>query len=185
MQPRTSRQQTQRARLVAASARWRTLDPVQIAAWAALGLQMTRTDSLGQGYDLTGSAAFSSLNSVLTTYGQAPIDDPPILETPDAVSTIVVTAVASGPTLTVATVDEPATGFVSIWASPPQSAGRIFAKPPVLITTAAVGGSPYDILTPWQARWGTLIAGQRISIVVRTMLNGFESTDTSAAVIAS
>lgn len=185
VQPRTQRQLTQRARLVASSALWRTLASYEMAAWASLGAQMSRTDALGQSYTLTGAQAFGSINSVLTSYAQSPVTAAPLIATPAAVSSIVVTAVASPAALTVATVDEPATGFVSIWASPPQSAGRIFAAPPVLLQTSAVGGSPYDILAAWVARWGTLIAGQRISIVVRTMEDGFESISTGAAVIAT
>lgn len=185
VQPRTTRQMEQRARLVAASATWRTLTAIQIASWAALGLQMTRNDSLGQGYNFTGSAAYTSLNSVLTTYGEAPVSDPPLLATPAAVSTIVITADSSPATLSVATTDEPATGFISFWASPPQSGGRIFAAKPVLIATFAVGGSPYDLLADWNAKWGTLIAGQRIAITCKTMLDGFESLDNSNAVICS
>lgn len=185
VQPRTVRQLQQRSRMIAASSNWRSLTSYQIAAWAALGLQMTRNDSLGQSYNLTGAQAFSSVNSVLTTYGQSPVTDTPLLETPLAVSGLVISATASPAALTVSTTDEPATGFISFWASPPQSAGRQFAAKPVLIASFAVGGSPYDLLADWNARWGTLIAGQRIAIVCRTMLDGFESTDNADAVICS
>lgn len=185
VQPRTVRQMEQRARMVAASSSWRALTVIQIASWAALGLQMTRSDSLGQSYTLTGSAAYTALNSVLATYGEPLVTDAPLLTTPQAVTSLVITADSVAPALTVATVDEPATGFVSFWASPPQSAGRIFAAAPVLIATFAVGGSPYDLLADWQARWGNLIAGQRIAITCRTMLDGFESLSNSNAVICS
>lgn len=185
VQPRTTRQMEQRARMVAASTVWRSLTALQIAGWAALGLQMTRNDSLGQSYTLTGSAAFTSLNSVLTTYGESPITDAPLLVTPTAVSSITITATSSPQALTVATVDEPATGFISFWASPPQSAGRIFAAKPVLISVFAVGGSPYNLLADWQAKWGALVAGQRIAITCRTMLDGFESLDNSNAAICA
>lgn len=185
VQPRTTRQMEQRARMVAASATWRTLTALQIAGWAALGLQMTRNDSLGQSYNLTGAAAYTSLNAVLATYGESLITDAPLLETPQAVGSIVITADSSPQTLTVATVDEPVTGFISFWASPPQSAGRIFAAKPVLISSFAVGGSPYDLLADWQAKWGSLIAGQRIAITVKTMLDGFESIENGNAVICA
>lgn len=185
VQPRTTRQLTQRARLAAASATWRTLTAIQIAAWASLGAEITRTDALGSGHNLTGSQAFASLNITLTTYGQSPITDAPLLDTPAAVSSVVVAATAGPQALTVTTTDEPGSGFISIWASPPQSAGRSFAAPPVLILTAAVGGSPYNALAAWQARWGTLIVGQRIGIVVKTMLNGFESIANSGITIVA
>lgn len=185
VQPRTVAQLRQRAQLSANSAAWRTLAPYQLAAWSSLGLMMTRTDSLGSSYNLTGAQAYGSVNTILTTYGQSPVPDAPLLATPSAVTGITITAVASPAALTVATTGEPGTGFISFWASPPQSAGRIFAAKPVLLLTAAVGGSPYNILTAWNARWGTLVAGQRIAIVVKTMLDGFESVPNSAAVICS
>jgi hypothetical protein len=185
VQPRTSFQSLVRSRMSSASANYRTLTPYQIGAWTSLGLLMVRRDSLGQSGNLTGAQANTSINLTLQAYDQPTTDDPPLLTTPVACSSITLTVDSVTPTLTVATADEPLTGFVGIYAAPPQTGGRTFIQGFRLLRTFAVGGSPYDILTPWNERFGTLIAGQKVAIQVRSMLNGFESLGTPGAAIAS
>lgn len=183
VQPRTNFQLVARARLAARSSAFRDLDDYQRLAWGSLGALMTRTDALGQPYTLTGAQASVSINSVLTSYGQSPVDDAPLITTPAPPDTIVLTATAGTPTFTVATTGEPGSGFIGIYASAPQSAGRTFTPPPRLIATHPVGGSPYNILTPYISRFGNLVAGQKITVAVRSMLDGFESIPTTASVI--
>lgn len=185
VQPRTSAQLQVRARLAASSAAFRALTAYQIAAWKSLGLLMVRRDSLGQQTNLTAAQANVSINAILQAYGQAVVTDAPLLTTPSAVATVNVTADSVTPTLTVATTAEPGTGFVGIYAAPPQTAGRSFVQGFRLIQTHAVGGSPYNILAAWNAAFGTLIAGQLVSIQVRTMDSGFESIGTPGSAIAS
>lgn len=185
VQPRTSFQAAVRARMASNSARYRTLTAYQIAAWKSLGLLMTRRDSLGQSVNLTGAQANASINQVLQAYGQATVDDAPLLVTPTAVATIVVTASSITPALTVATTVEPGTGFIGIYASPPTTAGREFIGDLRLIETFPVGGSPYDITTNYTIRFGTLIAGQKIAVQVRSMENGFESLGTPGSAIVA
>lgn len=183
VQPRTSQQLDIRARLTAQAALWRTYTDVVREAWTSLGLQMLRTDSLGQSNPLTGFSAAVSVNNVLATYGQSVVSDAPLIATPTEVGSVVLTATAGVPTFTVATTGEPGAGFIGIYASRPQSQGRSFIPGLKLITTSAVGGSPYNILTAYTERCGTLVAGQKIAVLVRTMVDGFESLGFSATVI--
>lgn len=185
VQPRTTFQLQVRARLASNSARYRSLTDVQIAAWRSLGLLMLRTDSLGQQVNLTGAQANASVNQVLQAYGQATVDDAPLLTTPTACATVVLAADSAGPTMTVTTTSEPASGFIGIYASPPTTAGRNSIPDLRLIATAAVAGSPYNILAAYTARFGTLVAGQKIGVAVRSMENGFESLGTPATTIVT
>jgi hypothetical protein len=185
VQPRTSFQLLVRSQLASTSAAFRQLTALQIAAWSSLGLQMIRSDSLGQRNTLTGAQTHNSINQVLKQYGQAYNGDAPLLTTPSDVATATLTADSVTPTLTVTTTGEPGSGFIGIYAAPPTTAGRSFVGGFRLIDTAAVGGSPYNILTAWTGRFGTLIAGQKLSIIVRSMLDGFESLGAPTAAIAS
>jgi hypothetical protein len=185
VQPRSSFQLRIRSELAATSSAWRTLTALQMAAWSSLGLQMIRADSLGQRNTLSGSQASGSINQVNKQYGQAYVADAPLLTTPSDVATVVLTADSVAPTLTVATTGEPGTGFIGIYAAPPSTAGRTFVNNYRLIFTSAVSGSPYNILAAWTGRFGTLIAGQKLAILVRTMQDGFESIGTPASAIAS
>lgn len=93
--PSTALQSTQRAILSAASFGWRALTDAQRDGWAALGLQMTRTDSLGQTYSLTGLQAYSSVYRNVTTYGGTPPSDAPALSPPTNLTSITITATAA------------------------------------------------------------------------------------------
>lgn len=185
VQPRTTFQLNVRAQLAASSAAWRTLTYPEAGAWASLGLLMTRTDSLGQSYTLTGSQAHVSLNQTLTQYGQSTTTTAPAITTPTAPADITLTATASPQALTVAIATEPATGFVGIYISQPLSAGRRFAGRPRFIQSFAVGSSPYNVLAAYQSRFGNLIAGLQLVVEVRSMELGFESAPASASIIIS
>src|SRR6266545_482051 len=61
--PNTAFQATQRARLAASAALWRTLTAAQRAGWIDLAGAFTRTNSLGQPYNETGAQCFVSVNN--------------------------------------------------------------------------------------------------------------------------
>lgn len=67
--PASAKQTAVRNSLATFSGEYRALTDAQRAAWTALGLNMTRTDSLGQVYTLTGLQAYISLNRNLYTSG--------------------------------------------------------------------------------------------------------------------
>lgn len=90
--PNTTKQAAQRAILSSLSAMYRTLTSTQRAGWAALGAQMTRLDSLGQSYSLTGLQAFTSINRNLGTVGASYISAAPALASPTTLLTLTLTA---------------------------------------------------------------------------------------------
>ena len=90
--PNTANQVEQRAVLAAASQAWRGLTAAQRTAWINLGLQITRQDSLGQTYTLTGIQAYSSYYRNVTLVGGTPSSDAPSLSAPAAIASVTVTA---------------------------------------------------------------------------------------------
>lgn len=93
--PKTTKQLTQRSQLASLSATWRTLTDAQRAAWKALGAQMTRTDSLGATYDLTGLQAFISCNRNILFTGGTVLLAAPALVSATAITSVTVTATSA------------------------------------------------------------------------------------------
>lgn len=75
--PNTAAQVAQRQSMTSRSQEWRALTVAQRTAWIALGLTMTRQDSLGVTYNLTGLQAYTSLNRNLVYVGGAVISAAP------------------------------------------------------------------------------------------------------------
>jgi hypothetical protein len=62
-QPRTPAQTMQRHRVGSMAGAWRALTPAEQGTWAAMGALITRTNSAGTRYTLTGYQAFVSLTT--------------------------------------------------------------------------------------------------------------------------
>lgn len=77
------------------SSGWRGLTSAQRTAWSSLGANITRTDTLGQTYTLTGQAAYMLVNRNLYTIGGSAVTDPPAYSPPAALATAVITATAT------------------------------------------------------------------------------------------
>ncbi len=92
--PNTAKQATQRATIQAASAQWRLLSEAQRAGWTALGANMTRQDSQGQEYSLTGLQAYTSQYRNNTLVGGTILSAAPALAEPSTLLTLTVTATA-------------------------------------------------------------------------------------------
>ena len=93
--PNTTKQAQQRSDLAQISTAWRDLTDAQRAAWKSLGAQMTRTDSLGETYTLTGLQAFESLNRQLLFTGGAILSNAPALAEPTTLTSLTVTATSA------------------------------------------------------------------------------------------
>lgn len=92
--PNTGKQAAVRAQIAAFSAQWRTLSDAQRGAWTALGASMSRLDSQGQPYTLTGLQAFESVNRNQSTAGNATVTDAPTFVPPTALTLVTLTASA-------------------------------------------------------------------------------------------
>jgi len=174
--PGSTAQLAQRARLSAAAAAWRGLSGDQQAGWSSLGAMISRTDSLGQSYTLDGFQAYVSVNNNLAFAGSSSTDDAPALATPDALLTAALTATTS--TLSLAyTVTPLATGVkLLVFASPQKSAGRQFNGDfRHIFTSSAAAASPANIFTAYQTKFGTPVSGNKIFILAVATIGGFES----------
>lgn len=189
VQPRTTFQVQTRARQSTNAAAWRALTSTQREGWTSLGLEMTRTDSLGQTYSLTGFQAYCSVNNVLAAAGSTLVSDAPALSTPTGPATVTPTLTGGGsPAFSIAYTPTPAAAGTKVFirCSPQRSAGRNFeADYRLIAVTAAAAASPANILTAYQARFGTPVSGNKVFIAVSNMFGGFESIPFLVANVAT
>lgn len=186
VQPRTSAQLNQRARMTTNAAAWRGLTDAQRAGWLSLGLSITRTDSLGSSYTMNGFMAYCSVNNNKLDAGDAAVSDAPAIVTPgDLISaTITLTAVA----FSVAYTATPLAAGVRlfIWVSPQRSAGRFFNGDYRLLTvTAAAAASPSNVLAAYTAKFGVPVVGKRIFISLETYQAGFKGSPFNVAQVVA
>lgn len=172
--PNTTQQGVVRARLGLYSAGWRALTDAQRAGWRDLALQMTRTDSLGSSYNLTGAQAYASVNSLNAAAGNAAVADAPALITPIALLTVTVTLTAAA--FSVAYTATPLAAGVRLFSyvSPQRSAGRAFESDfRLLAVSAAAAASPANIYAAYVAKFGLPVVGNRIFLSLQLYQAGF------------
>lgn len=165
-----------RARLSANAAAWRTLSDAQREGWDTLGLSMTRTDSLGQEYSLTGFQAFCALNNNKAQAGDAAVTDAPALVTPDTILTATVTLTAASFSVAYTPTPMPASTRLIVYASPQRSAGRNFEGDYRFVqVTAAAAASPVNILAAYTAKYGVPVVGNKVFLSLVSYRGGFLS----------
>lgn len=161
--PSSTFQQTVRTRMAVNSSAWRGLTSTQRNGWSDLGLQMSRTDSLGQTYALNGFEAFCSVNNNLAAAGDALLTSAPLLAIPTALASITPTLTSAAFSLAFTATPLPAGARVFWYLGPQRSAGRAFEGDTRLVNvTAAAAASPSNVLASYQARFGTPVTGNRI-----------------------
>lgn len=173
--PNSVPQSAVRARLSNNAAAWRGLTDVQREGWASLGLSMSRTDSLGQTYTLTGFQAYCSVNNNNAAAGNALVSAAPALTDPGTLLTSTITLTAAA--FSIAYTATPLSAGVRLfsYASPQRSAGRNFeADYRLIAVTAAAAASPHNIFTAYTARLGTPVVGNKVFIALTLYQAGFE-----------
>ncbi len=174
--PNSTFQGAVRARLSVNSAAWRALTAAQRAGWSDLAASMTRTDSLGQSYNLTGFQAYCSVNNNNLAAGNAVVGDAPVLTTPSAITTATLTLTAAA--FSVAYTPTPlGTGErLFTYTSLQRSAGRAFEHDlRLLAVSAAAAASPANIYAAYVARFGVPVVGNRIFVTLHRYSLGFLS----------
>jgi hypothetical protein len=184
--PASSFQGVVRARMALNAAAWRALTGAQRAGWASLGLSMTRTDSIGQSYSLTGFAAYCSVNNNNLAAGNAVVSAAPALTTPTALATVTPTLTAAAFSLAFTPTPPAAGQRVFTFVSPQTSAGRAFSNDLRLLqVSAAAAASPVNALAAYTARFGVPVVGNRIFFSLQVYDLGFLSGPfLSSAVVA-
>jgi len=172
--PSSVAQAVARASLGARAAAYRALTDAQRAGWESLGLMLTRTDSLGQTYTLSGLQAYVSVNALNAAAGNAVVADAPALTTPGTLTTAVITLTAAA--LSIAYTGTPLAAGVRLFsfASPQRSAGRNYESDYRLIAvSAAAAASPANIYAAYVARLGVPVVGNRIFFQFQLYQTGF------------
>lgn len=191
VQPRTVAQQNVRSNLATLSGMWKGLTAANIAGWNALASGITLKDSLGTSYKPTGNQLFVGNNRNLSDAGQTVIVAPPS-GSPDFedISPLTVAAAAGAATFTIVpTIAAAPTGMIfMVKATPQSSPGRsYFGKSSYrqVQTFAASAFASLNVKAAYVARFGTLVAGQRINVAVSliSIATGFQSIEVTASII--
>lgn len=184
--PNSSFQGTVRARMAANAATWRTLTAAQRAGWNDLANGFTRTNSLGQTYNMTGFMCYCSCNANQAAAGNAALADAPALVTPATPLTAVITLTAAAFSIAYTPTPLGAGARLFTYTSLQRSPGRSFEGDfRLLAQSAAAAASPANVYAAYVARFGVPIVGNRIFVQLRTYLGGFLSGPlTTSAVVA-
>jgi hypothetical protein len=159
------------------AAAWRALTDAQRAGWTSLGLQITRTDALGQTYTLNGFGAYCSVNNNKLDAGDAAVSAAPAIVTPADLATATVTLTAAAFSIAYTATPLPANTRLFIFCSPQRSAGVSFnGDYRLLAVTAAAAASPANILAAYTAKFGVPVVGNRIFISLETYNGGFKGS---------
>ena len=191
VQPRSTAQQGVRAGLATLAQMWRTLTPAQIAGWNTLAQGLTLKDSLGNSYSPSGIDLFVGNNRNLSSINATVVEDPPAQNAAfDDLSPLTVVATAGTPAFTIApTVAAAPTGFTFLVRATGQlSPGVSYvgqSQYRIISHYAATAFASLNILAAYTARYGALVAGQKVQVSVELVQidSGFASLPFSAQVV--
>jgi hypothetical protein len=172
--PNSSFQGAVRARLAASAATWRTLTAAQRAGWNDLANAFSRTNSLGETYNMTGFQCYCSCNNNQAAAGNALLTDAPALVTPGTLATAVVTLTAAAFSVAYTVTPLGAGQRLFSYTSLQRSPGRAFEGDfRLLAVSAAAAASPAVLTAAYTARFGVPIVGNRIFMAFRLYNGGF------------
>lgn len=189
--PQTSFQASVRARLTQLSQDFRSLTAAQIAAWNSAVQSFSSTDVFGDIKNPSGINLYTKLNLNLLNAGQSVISTPPLPGAVDGVPVSGITVDSSPSTLDIASslAAVPAGHTMIVEATAPQSPGKSFVKSEyrVVATVAAATAFPYSAQAAYVAKFGALVAGQKVFVRVKTVNNttGQASQYSSASAITA
>jgi hypothetical protein len=187
--PDTTFQRTVRSRLGSLSASWRSLAEAHRTDWRDAARQIPLQDSLGQTYYMTGMQYYISANALrlqmglilLTTpYTGGPTTEPPTQVNVTATDVGDVTVKLIG--LTAGTEKT-----ICIESTPPVSPGRLYAAGYRFLKAATQTEISTDmpVGTQFVERFGTPVAGQRITIRFRHIVSGREFWSVTASAVVT
>ena len=169
-QPRTAAQTTARARLTTFAQGWRSLTATQAAAWNAAVGNYLKTDVFGDLKTPSGENLYCKLNINLAQAGIAAITTPPLpiaVVGPVTMTPAFAAGAATG-TITFTATPVPANTTWLVFGTAQLSPGRFSVNSAyrLFTTIAAAGTSPANIVAAYTAKFGTLVAGQKIFIKI-------------------
>lgn len=152
--PNTAAQSAARSRLTDLSRAWSGLDETDRLAWAAFAEAHPRTDSLGQSNVLTGHQAYVSVNCARMAAGLDPVDVP--TGATETVTACTVELADDGFDVAFAPSPVPSDHKLVIEASGPVSPGRSYNGDYRFVASVdAAATTPQDVLTDWEAKFGS------------------------------
>jgi hypothetical protein len=168
--PRTINQQNARSILAAVASEWRGLTDAVREAWKALAFQMPGK--------LTGFQAYVQLNATLVTCGLPKKEEPPVMPAFGIISCEQL-SVDDTPLVTLKGVtDTLAPDKFIIEAARPVSQGisnvNTNFRALDIIAGHAAPAADLDLTEPYTARFGTPKLGQRVSVRITPMKDGFK-----------
>lgn len=173
--PQTVAQQSVRAVFTELTQGWRAISQTKIAAWNSAVQNFPRTNVFGNPKTLSGHQLFVGLNAQLGAAGQASITNPPLPVGADAVESLTGAAAETGQTFSVAylpaTVPSGHTAILDATAQVSPGQTNLNNKFRQVSTIAAAGTSPEDFAAAYTAKFGDLIAGQKIGLRMRFVNN--------------
>lgn len=172
----TATQQKARAAFGARSSGWRGLTEAQRLTWQSAAANFPVFDIFGNAKILSGSALYNMLNLNLAQAGQAAITTAP---SPVAIASLVSAALISDVSdgtvsLTCGLAAVPAGFTAVVFATPQYGPGQYFVKNKFrfLSTVAAAATlAPTLLFTAWSAKFGTLVAANKISVRIFLVSN--------------
>lgn len=166
--PQTIAQVQARSLLTSYSQAWRSLTETQRNAWKSVVDQWSRTDVFGDVVNPSGSSLYIRLNINISLAGGSAINTPPTPVGADALTDLTIAADQSADevNVTFAPGTVPAGHAMYIEATPMLSPGisNANSKFRYVDTLAAATSSPQDISVAYTAKFGALVAGQKLFI---------------------
>lgn len=173
--PQTSFQTAVRGALTAASQSWRTLTQAQRDAWNTAVQNFTKTDIFGDIKTPSGINLYNALYLNANTISAVPLTSPPPLSSSPEVPDVALTADSAPQTFTITSSlgAVPAGADWVVFATSNQSAGREFVKNQYRVITVLAGGTalPYAGIADYTAKFGALVAGAKVGMMVKAIDN--------------
>lgn len=168
--PQTIYQQVQRGTFTNIAQNWRVLTDPQKAAWVSLGQQVTRVNQFGDQTAYTGFSIFMRINRNRVLTNQSLLTVAPAPPTLAVLSFASFNATAGTPTMTITFTPTPvgATVFLSVYTTAQIATGRRFVKNfRRLLSVTGNAAAGMSLLTAYNARFGTLVAGRYIAAAIK------------------
>lgn len=170
--PSSPDQLTIRAIFSAQSQDWADLTAAQRASWELWAEQNPITNALGNSILKSGHQSFVGINSRLDLLAQVALTAPPIINAPTALDTLVVDGDIGLGDVDIEFTTTPLGAGVVLWilAAVTNSAGITYVQNLYrrVGSSPAAQASPFDIQSMVEAKFGTLIVGQTLHVLVST-----------------
>lgn len=168
LNPQSTAQVAARSLLTGLAQNFRSLSQDQITAWNAAVTQWQTTDVFGDLVSPTGLALYVRLNANISNGGGSPISTPPSPVGAEALTSLTLTADVSSSEFDVAFAPAtvPANHALYVESTSMLSPGinNANSRFRFIAVAAAAATSPFDAFTTQTAKFGALVAGQKVYV---------------------